>query len=108
MPGMPVGQVHVSQPLSNLARLYRPLDAGFIADEVVPRLPVQHEQDLYYTWQIGEFFGTDVTDLVPDRSEPRSIEFNATTAAYQTARRELAWDITDRERANADDQLRLE
>jgi len=108
MAGMPVGAVHQNVPLSNLAVLYRPGFYGFIADEICPILPVVKESNLYYTWTQGDFFGTDVSDLTPDRTEPRAIEFAATTAAYQTHRRELAWDISDRERANADDQLRLE
>jgi hypothetical protein len=108
MPGMPVGQVHVNQPLSNLAILYRPFDSGFIADEVAPILPVSNESDSYYVWTQGDFFATDTSDLVPDRAEPRAVEFAASTSQYQTKRRELAWDISDRERKNADDQLRLE
>jgi hypothetical protein len=108
MAGMPVGVVHVNVPLSNLAILYRPGFYGFIADEIVPQLPVVHESDVYYTWTQGDFFATDVSDLVPDRTEPRAIEFTATTAQYQAKRRELAWDLSDRERRNADDQLRLE
>lgn len=106
--GQPVGGVHVNVPLSNLAVLYRPLEAGFIADEVAPRLPVQFESNLYYVWGQGDFFATDVDDLVPDRTEPREIEFSHTTATYQARRRELAWTISDRERGNADSQLRLE
>ena len=108
MAGMPVGQVHQNVPLTNLAVLYRPLESGFIADEVAPILPVRKESDSYYVWTQGDFFATDVSDLTPDKTEPRAIEFAATTAQYQTKKRELAWDISDRERANADDQLRLE
>jgi len=108
MPGMPVGVVHVNVPLSNMAVLYRPGFYGFIADEICPILPVVHESDVYYTWTQGDFFATDVSDLVPDKTEPRAIEFAAATAQYNAKRRELAWDISDRERRNADDQLRLE
>jgi len=102
-----VGNVHVNAPLTNLARLYRPLDEGFIAEEICPRLPVVHETDLFYTWQQGDFFGTDVSDFTADRTEPREIDFLATTDSYQCIRRELAWTISTRERNNADNQLRL-
>jgi hypothetical protein len=108
MPGQTVGNVHVDQLLSNLAVLYRPLEAGFIADEVCPRLPVKHESDIFPVFTQGDFYATDVDDLVPDRTEPRSIEFGSTTDTYRCQRRELAWDVSDRERQNADDQLRLE
>lgn len=103
-----LGNVHVNAPLTNLARLYRPLEDGFIAEEVCPRLPVLHESDVYYTWSQAEFFGTEVTDLTADRTEPREIDFAATTDSYIAQRRELAWTISDRERKNADNQLRLD
>lgn len=108
MPGQPVGSVHINVPLSNLAVLYRPLESGFVADEVMPRLTVNFESNSYYVFSQGDFYATDVDDLVPDRTEPREVEFSHTTAAYQARRRELAWSVSDRERGNADSQLRLE
>lgn len=108
MPAQTVGNVHVNVPLSNLAVRYMPNLNGFIADEVLPRLPVNNESDSYYVYDQGPFFDTSVSDLVADRAAPRRVEYSATTAQYKTERRELAWDISDRERRNADTQLRLE
>lgn len=108
MAGQPVGSVHVNQVLSNLAIRYAPDQSQFIADQVAPFLPVVHESDLYYVFGQDDLYRSVEDDLVPDRSEPRVVEFSATTATYQTARRELAWDVSDRERKNADSQLRLE
>lgn len=101
-----VGTVHLDQYLSNLARLYRPTE--FIADQLVPYLDVNNESDLYPVFTQGDFYGTDVDDLVADRSEPRIVDVSHSNARYETARRELAWDISDRERKNADSQLNLE
>lgn len=103
-----VGNVHVNVPLSNLAIRYMPLMDGFVADEVAPRIPVANESNVYYTWQQADFFSVDVSDLVPDRGTPREVDFTATTASYQAARRELGWTISTRERNNADNQLDLE
>src|SRR5579859_7451017 len=102
----PVAGVHVDALLSNLARLYRPTE--FVADQVIPYIEVVHESDLYPVFTQGDFYGTDVDDLVGDRSEPRIVDVSHATNRYQTDRRELAWDISDRERKNADDQFRLE
>lgn len=102
-----VGNVHVNVPLTNLSRLYRPLDSGFIAEEICPRLPVVHETDLYWVWNQPSFFGTEVSDLTADRAEPREVDFDATQESYIAVRRELAWTISDRERKNADSVLRL-
>lgn len=101
-----VGTVHVDQLLSNLARLYRP--EGFIADQLCPYIPVSNESDIYPVFTQGDFYGTDVDDLVPDRAEPRVVDVSHSTEQYVTVRRELAWDISDRERKNADSQLNLE
>jgi len=108
MPAQTVGNVHINVPLSDLAIRYMPDINGFIADTVVPRLPVQNESNVYYVYDQGPFFDTSVSDLVADRSAPRRVEYSHTTAQYKTERRELAWDISDRERGNADSQLRLE
>src|SRR5688572_23884437 len=106
MPGQTVGNVHVNAPLTNLARLYRPTQ--FIADVVAPRITVVKESDVYYVFDQGPFFATDVEDLVPDRAPPRRVEFAHSTETYVAQRRELAWDISDRERNNADNQLNLD
>lgn len=105
-----VGNVHVNVPLTNLARLYRPLDEGFVADTVCPRLPVAKESDKYYVWDKGPFFGggDDLDeDLKADRTEAHRVEFAHSTEEYFCEERALAYDISDRERANADSQLRL-
>jgi hypothetical protein len=103
-----VGTVHVDAPLSNLARLYRPLDSGFVAEEIAPRLPVAHETDLFYVFDQGSFYGTEVSDLVADRTPPREVDTSVSTSSYACQRRELAWTISTRERNNADNQLRLD
>lgn len=108
MAGQTVGNVHVNVPLSNLARLYRPDLNGFIADQVCPYIGVENESDSYYIFDQGPFYATDVDDLVPDRMEPREVEFAHSTDTYSCLRRELAWTISDRERKNADSQLNLD
>jgi hypothetical protein len=108
MPSQTVGNVHVNVPLSKLARLYRPDQNGFIADQVCPYIDVQFESNLFYRFDQGPFFATDVDDLVGDREEPREVEYSHDTDSYVCQRRELAWTISDRERKNADSQLNLE
>lgn len=98
--------VHIDALLSNLARLYRPTE--FIADTTTPYLDVVKESDLYPVWTQGDFYGTDVDDLVPDRATVKMVEISHSTARYQCQRRELGWDISDRERQNQDAPLHLE
>jgi hypothetical protein len=108
MAGENVLSVHLNGWLTNLAISYRPDLASFIADTVAPYLDVRHESDLYPVFDQGEFYSSDTDDRVPDRTEPNEVEFSHTTATYQCVRRELAFSVSDRERRNSDDVLRLE
>lgn len=111
MPGSAVRDVHLDGYLSNLARLYRPFEDGFIADEVCPRLPVAKESDLYPVWDRGPWFGAgdDIDlDLLGDRTPVRRVDFSWSREGYLAEERALGFDISPRERANADDVLRLE
>jgi hypothetical protein len=108
MATLSVGNVHTNVLLSNLAARYMPLEEGFIAEDICPRLPVVHETDNYVVWDQGPFYRSDVSDLTADRAAPREVDFSYSTSSYSALRRELAWTISDRERKNADSQLRLE
>ena len=111
MPAPAVRDVHIDVLLTNLALLYEPLLDGFIAEEVCPRLPVLKESDKYPVFDKGPYFGAgdDVDlDLVADRASTRRVDFSWSTAGYLCEKRALGFDISDRERSNADDQLRLE
>jgi hypothetical protein len=111
MPGSAVRDVHLDGYLTNLARLYRPLEDGFVADEVCPRLPVAKESDLYPVWDRGPWFGAgdDIDmDLLGDRTPVRRVDFTWSREGYLAEERALGFDISPRERANADDVLRLE
>jgi hypothetical protein len=107
-----VRAVHgVDAYLTNMARLYRPLDEGFVADEVCPRLPVAKESDLYPVWDRGPFFGAgdDVDyDLLGDRTPVRRVDFTYSREGYLAEERALGFDISPRERSNADSILNLE
>lgn len=110
-PGTDVRGVHIDVLLTNLARLYRPLDDGFVADEVCPRLTTVKESDIYPVFDKGPWFGAgdDIDlDLVADRTGSRRVDFTWSTSGYRCEKRALGYDVSDRERSNADDQLRLE
>src|SRR5215469_3940773 len=109
-PNFTVGNVHVSAPLTQLSVGYHPM--GMIAEQIFPVIRVQHENDLYYTWDFAQAFRLERTDgyddLRADGAEARTENFGATVASYiafEFARRTT---VTDRERANADSVLQLE
>lgn len=106
-----VGNVHVNVPLTQLARRYSAAAAGFVADIVCPRLTVAKESDKYYVWDKGPFFGAgdDIDlDLKADRTPTRRVEFAHSTEEYFCEERALAFDLSPREKRNADSQLRLQ
>lgn len=100
-----VGAVHQNTPLTNLVVGYN--YPGFIADDVFPVLPVMKESDLYYSFDKSPWFRRE-DSLVPDRASAREINFSFGTGTYTAQRYGYQVTISARERANADNQLRLE
>lgn len=100
-----VGNVHVNQALTNLLVGYDP--GGYVADLVLPPLPVKNESDLYYRIDRASSV-TRVETLTPDRAAAREVDFRWDRGVYNAQRYALATTISDRERNNADDQLTLE
>lgn len=105
-----VGNVHVSVPLSQMSIGYHP--TGMVAEQVMPVVPVAHENDLYYKWDKGQAFRLDRTDGYgsqrADKARPKMLNFGATLASYIASEFALETAISDRERANADSALALE
>ncbi len=101
-----VGAVHQNVPLTNLIVGYD-VTQNFIADTVFPALPVVNESDDYYSFDKSPWFRREET-RTPDRQSAREVQFQFTKGSYTADRFALATSISDRERRNADDQLRLE
>jgi len=100
-----VGQVHQNVPLQNLVIGYG--QPGYIAEQIMPVVPVKNETDDYYKLDKSPWFRQEPT-LVADRTPAREIEWTWSLDSYRQDRYALATSISDRERDNADSQLRLE
>lgn len=103
-----VGNVHQNVPLQQLLVAYDWGQDGFIADQVLPPLPVVNESDIFYRIDRQSALQRHVETLVPDRAPAREVEWSWTTDTYLAQRYALAASISDRERRNADNQLQLE
>jgi len=100
-----VNEVHQNAALSNVAIGYHP--KGMIAEQVFPVLPVKKESDKYYTWD--KDMGLRYIDgLRADGTESKTISYNLSTSTYTCEEYALKTRVTDRERDNADDVLKLE
>ena len=56
MPSPVLQDVHVSAALTNVSVAYFQDEENFIADKVFPVVPVVHQTDQYFVWNIGDFF----------------------------------------------------
>lgn len=108
--GITARDVHVDQALSNFAVGYHP--SGFVAEDVLPVVPVNKESDKYYVWsrQLSQKVLASDGDgsLRADGAQSKEIDFSISTETYSADEYALKVKITDRQRANADSAVRLE
>lgn len=102
--------VHINQPLSQLSIAYRP--TGYISEQIFPVIPVKHESDNIIIWDKGQRFRVDRTDgqgsKRADGTRAVNSNFGFTQISYTAEEYAREVQITDRQRANADDVLALE
>lgn len=102
-----VDTVHANEYLRNLILGYTYPQGMYIADQVIPPLPVVNETDNFYVWDRSGFQRREQT-LTPDRAAAREVRPTFSADSYRAERYALATSISDRERRNSDDQLGLE
>jgi hypothetical protein len=76
-------------------------EQNFVADKVFPMVPVVHQTDQYFVWNIGDFFRDDAQQRA-DGVESAGTGMNLTTQSYTAAVYALHKDIGPQVRANAD------
>lgn len=101
------GDVHVSQPLTNISVAYIQSSSAYIADKVFPVVPVQKQADSYYEYTKGDWFRDEAKPRAPG-TESAGGGFNVTTKPYGCVVEAFHQDVDDQLRANADSQLMLD
>lgn len=91
--------VHIDAPISNILLNYRP--QNYIADQILPVVPVNKQSDLVPGIKIDDRFRTEETIRAPG-TEPRMIHFHVTSQQYFAVNRALGTYATAEELANAD------
>ena len=101
------GDVHVNTPLTNFSQRYGQSASVFIAQRAMPNLTVSKQSDLYYVFNRADFL-RDEAQLRADGTESAGGGFRLSTDTYFA--NVYAWhkDVTDRQRANADNQVALD
>lgn len=111
MPGIvtnpTAGDVHVNRPLGNFAQKYLQDSNVFVGTRAMPNLPVAKQSDLYYTFAREDFFRDEAQERA-DGTESSGSGFSLSTDPYFARVYAHHKDVTDRQRANQDDPVRLE
>lgn len=95
-------QLHRDKALENVSIAYMPNE--FIADRLVPKVPVMHESDVYYVFD-NDIMALPET-LRADGSESREASYNLSTSSYRLEEHAINDKVTDRMRNNADKAIK--
>lgn len=108
MPQPTVSQVHVAAALTQIATAYVQDQNFYVADQVFPLVPVQHQTDVYFAFSKNDFF-RDEAQIRADTTESAGTGFNLTsTGTYSAAVWALHSDVGDQVRRNADPAVPLD
>lgn len=108
MPIQPTpGDVHVDRALTDLSVAYSQSRANFVADQVFPKIPVQHRSDSYFKYEREQFFRTDVQLRAPG-TETAGTGFGITTDSYLCKVYGIHKDVDDQTRANSDSPINID
>ncbi len=107
MPMPTQADLHVNVPLTNVSVAYMQSADAYIATKVFPKVPVQHQSDLYWKYSKSDWRRTDVQRRAPSTESP-GVGWNYTTDSYFAHVYAVHKDIDDQLRANADSNFRLD
>ena len=97
--------VHQNVPLSNISQAYR--NQGYIANEILPEVEVQHQADDFYVWTKEYWFRNYVERRAPGDTYPEG-DTKLTTDSYSCRLYHLAKGVNDEDRANQDEAVDLD
>ncbi len=100
-------ELHVDRYLTNFSLAYTQDEANFVSGAASSVIPVNKASDKYVQYNRGDFWRDEATPR-PLGGRPRQVEFRTTTDSYIAEEYGLEHTIDDRQRANADDPIRLE
>lgn len=101
------GDVHVNRPLTNFSQKYLQDQSRFIATRAMPNMPVSKQSDLYYVFSRADFFRDEAEERA-DGTESAGGSFTLSTDPYFARVYAFHKDVTDRQRANQDELVRLD
>ena len=104
--GNPTGaDVHADSALSEIAIAYK--NKSFIADQVLPLVPVDKQSDKYYIWDKGSWLTNQVELRTPGDTYPEG-RMKLSTDTYYADIYHLGYPIPDEDKKNQDAAVDLE
>jgi hypothetical protein len=108
MPQPTVQQVHVQAALTQIATAYIQDQANYIADQVFPIVPVEHQTDKYFAFSKDDFY-RDEAQIRGDTDESEGGGFNLDSSGNYSA---AVWayhkDLGGQTRRNADPAVNMD
>lgn len=101
------GDVHVNRPLTNFSQKYLLSSAMFVALQAFPNIAVAKQSDLFYVFDRDDFLRDEAEERA-DGTESAGGGFDLSTEPYFARVYAYHKDVTDRQRANQDDQIQLD
>lgn len=74
--------VHIDAALSNLAVAYKPNRGRYIADLVMPVIPVAKRSDKYFKFAAGTFLDLNRTNIAGQMGMPAMVSYNLSNESY--------------------------
>lgn len=102
-----LGAIHIDRYLTNFSQMYVQDSAGFIAQQAASVIPVLKQTDIYLEYDRG-YFWRDDAEPRPLGGRPVQTSYKIITGTYSAIEWALEHVIDDRQRANADDNIRLD
>ena len=96
------GDLHVNRPLTNWAMKWQQDQENFIAMRAMPSLGSKHRSDDYYIYDRADWL-RDAAQEREDGTESAGGGYKLTTDTFRCKKPSFHKDVTDDERANADD-----
>lgn len=101
------GSIHVDRYLTNFSVLFVQESTRFVAQRAASVIPVMKQTDSYVSYDRGYFWRDEVAPR-PLGGRPRQAGYKVSSGTYSATEYALEHLIDDRQRANADDPIRLE
>lgn len=108
MPQPTPSDVHVDAALTNISVAYVQNENNFVAHNVFPVVPVNHQTDKYHIFVKNDWFRDDVVTKRAPETESSGSGFTMSTDSYTAEVWATHIDIDDQTRANADPGVDIE